>query len=356
MKDPSIPPVSKAIQDLSPYQSARMLNAFDPTKIYLDANELPVPPDPMQIDFSALQHYAHSGPRRMIDAYADFADVAAENIVATRGIDEGIDLLIRAYLEPGEDSILITTPTYGMYSVCAAAHRVATIDVPLLELVQTDIDAIKTLTPLPKLIFLCRPNNPTGALMAQATVEAILELAAGRSIVAVDEAYIEFCESETLVPLQSKYPNLVILRTLSKGFGLAGIHTGFLIAHTQITEAVNRIANPYPIPEPCAQIAIDALGLSGLSRLRDNIASVISTRSKLLEALTGHPLCENVLPSHTNFLLSKWADPSDVLRKLTDRNILPRPVSVPGEALPRLRFSIGTEDQIDRVIDAIALC
>lgn len=354
MGHPKIPPAAPAVLALAPYQSARMLNAFDPSKIYLDANELPFSPDATQLDFSELQHYAHSGPRQMIRSYATYADVPSESIIATRGIDEGIDLLIRTYLEPGQDTVLTMSPTYGMYEVCASAHRVETVDLPLLDLSDPDIDGLSALETLPKLIFLCRPNNPTGTLMSRGAVETVLDLAAGRSIVAVDEAYIEFCAAESLVSLLSAYPNLVILRTLSKGFGLAGLHTGFLLAHSEVTDAVNRIANPYPIPEPCAQIALNALSQTGLEHLETNINSALAERHRLFDALDAQPDCTGVLPSHANFLLSAWRHPDEALAALTAQNILIRPVRLQGETEPRLRFSIGSRAQIDRVIAALS--
>ncbi|MEL7108718.1 MAG: histidinol-phosphate transaminase [Pseudomonadota bacterium] len=354
MTNPSIPAAAPAVLKLAPYQSARMLNAFDPNKTYLDANELPVSPPPTAIDYSEMQHYAHAGPRQMIAAYAGYAGVDVSSVVATRGIDEGIDLLIRTYSEPGQDRILIMGPTYGMYAVCAAAHRVETVDLPLVDLMEPDLERLEALDPWPKVIFLCRPNNPTGHVMRKASVEAVLEMARGRSIVAVDEAYIEFCAAETLVPLLKDHPNLVVMRTLSKGFGLAGIHTGFLLAHPQIVDAVNRIANPYPIPEPCAQIALDALSADGLQRLERNLRDIARARAALEEALSQNPNCEHVMPSETNYLLTKWRDPKPPLRALEDAQILPRPVQLRGEAQVRIRISIGTQDDTARVISAVS--
>ena len=330
MSHPSIPPAAPSVLALSPYQSARMLEAFDSSKTYLDANELPFAPPSTLIDFSEMQHYAHSGPRKMINAYADYAGLDPLMVAATRGIDEGIDLLIRAYLEPQHDAILIQRPTYGMYEVCASAHRVKTMTLPPNAMALPDLDALKSLDPLPKLIFLCRPNNPIGNLMPRETVESILEYTAGRSIIAVDEAYIEFCGPESLVPLLASHANLVVLRTLSKGFGLAGIHTGFLLAHEEIVNAVNRIANPYPIPEPCAQIALEALSAQGLSRLQNQVELVASERDRLTHALEQHPECQTVYASVTNFVLSKWRDPSRQIAPLPAPHILARPVKLPG--------------------------
>ena len=353
MRHPSIPPAAPSLLALAPYQSARMLEAFDSSKTYLDANELPFAPPDSSIDFSEMQHYAHSGPQKMMTAFAEYVGVDPALVVATRGIDEGIDLLIRAYLEPRQDAILIQRPTYGMYEVCAAAHRVKTLELPPNELALPDLDALKSLDPLPKLIFLCRPNNPTGNLMPRETVETILEYTEGRCIVAVDEAYIEFCALDSVVPLLTSHPNLVVLRTLSKGFGLAGIHTGFLLAHEEIVNAVNRIANPYPIPEPCAQIALEALSASGLTRLQNQVSQVVSERNRLLLALQQHPDCQAVFASVTNFILSKWRSPAQPIEALRRQGILARPVQLPGETSPGLRISIGTSDEVDRVLAAI---
>lgn len=354
MRHPSIPPAAPSVMALTPYQSARMLEAFDSSKTYLDANELPFAPPASSLDFSEMQHYAHSGPRKMIRAFAEYAGVDPCMVVATRGIDEGIDLLIRAYLEPRQDAILIQRPTYGMYEVCASAHRVQTLELPPNAMALPDLDALKALDPLPKLIFLCRPSNPIGNLMPRETVKSILEYTEGRSIVAVDEAYIEFCARDSLVPLLASHANLVVLRTLSKGFGLAGIHTGFLLAHEEIVNAVNRIANPYPIPEPCAQIALHALSAEGLSRLQNQISRVVFERDRLLLALQQHPNCQAIFASVTNFVLSKWRSPSQPIEALRRQGILARPVQVPGETSPLLRISIGTKDQVDRVLSAIS--
>lgn len=353
MRHPSIPPAAPSLLALAPYQSARMLEAFDSSKTYLDANELPFAPPAAVMDFSEMQHYAHSGPRKMMTAFAKYAGVDPAMMVATRGIDEGIDLLIRAYLEPHQDAILIQRPTYGMYEVCAAAHRVQTVELPPNQLALPDLDALQSLAPLPKMIFLCRPNNPTGNLMPRETVEAILDYTEGRCIVAVDEAYIEFCAADSVVPLLASHANLVVLRTLSKGFGLAGIHTGFLLAHEEIVNAVNRIANPYPIPEPCAQIALDALSTEGLARLQNQVSQVVSERDRLLLALQHHPDCQAVFASVTNFVLSKWRNPRQPIEALRRQGILARPIQLPGETSPALRISIGTKDEVDRVLAAI---
>ena len=353
MSHPDIPSAAPAIAALTPYQSARMLNAFDPSMTYIDANELPYAPPEIPLDYSELHYYADAGPRRMIDAYAAYAGLSAKQLVATRGIDEGIDLLVRTYLEPGEDSLLLFTPTYGMYAVAAATHRITPQTLPLKGLIEPDHDAVRGLDALPKLIILCRPNNPTGALMSTDAVKAILDLARGRSIVAIDEAYIEFCPDESLVPLMAENPHLVIMRTLSKGFGLAGIHTGFLLAHEAVVDAVNRISNPYPIPDPCAQIALAALTEEGLARLNRNIAAVTEARATLYEALARHPDCLSVMPSAANFLLTEWRAPEAVWDRLTKARILARGFVLPGEDKMRIRFSIGTADQVQQVIEAL---
>ncbi len=351
----ALPAPAPAIEDLEPYVSARMLHGFEAEGIFLDANEMPLAPHLAPPDLNAINHYADDTPIALTQAYAAHAGVPEGCVLATRGIDEGVELLIRAYCEPGADQILVLPPTYGMYAVSAATHRTAVLRLPLLNLTDLDLRGLDRLAPWPKVIFLCRPNNPTGHVMARAAVEAVLERAAGRSIVAVDEAYIEFCAGETLVPLLRDHPNLVVLRTLSKAFGLAGLHVGFTLGAQPLIDVLKRIVNPYPIPDPCARLALAALTPEASTAREALIAAMLATRERFAARLARHPACRHLLPSAANYVLGRFDGADEIIGALGRHKIYIRPLAADLPGPGWLRFTIGTRTQMDRVADVLDL-
>ena len=213
--------VVTALKDLTPYQSARRIGGMG--QIYLNANESAFPPYQMP-ENETWNRYPDFLPSELAKAYGRYANVSPDNVLAVRGADEAIDLLIRAYCEPHQDAIRIQSPTYSMYEFVAQAHGVAVETVPLNDQFALNVAANQQAAADQKrlkILFICNPNNPTGNLMAVSDIIRIAEAQRDQAFVVVDEAYIEYTPSDTLLPLLADHPNLVIIRTLSKAFALA---------------------------------------------------------------------------------------------------------------------------------------
>ncbi|MBN8578254.1 MAG: histidinol-phosphate transaminase [Cytophagales bacterium] len=328
--------VRKNVLNLKPYSSAR--DEFKgQASVYLDANENPYPtgynryPDPHQIELKTkLSKIKH---------------VDVENIFLGNGSDEPIDLLIRAFCEPGVDNVVIPQPTYGMYSVSANINNVAIKSVALTD--QFDLDAAQTLAACnanTKLIFLCSPNNPSGNLLSDSTVKKILKDFTG--LVIVDEAYIDFTQHAGFVPDLSQYPNLVILQTLSKAWGLAAIRLGICFASKEIVQVLNKIKPPYNISLLSQQVAMEAL--SQEAQKNEWVKQIIAERTRLENELQKIPIVLQVYPSAANFLLVQIKDAALVYHKLVDRGIIVRDRSTVILCNNCLRITVGTleENQI----------
>ena len=212
------------VQALTPYQSARRLGGNG--DVWLNANEYPLPV-PFELSQQTLNRYPECQPKQVIERYAAYAGLSPEQVLVSRGADEGIELLMRAFCEPGQDAILFCPPTYGMYSVSAETIGIEYRTVAALENWQLNLPAIAAALPGVKLVYMCSPNNPTGNLINRDDIRQLLEMTRGKALVVADEAYIEFCPQATLASWIAEYPHLVVLRTLSKAFALAGLRCGF---------------------------------------------------------------------------------------------------------------------------------
>ncbi len=336
------------IAALEPYRSARSLAAADPEDmggwLLLDANESPFPGDaaPEQ----ALNRYPEPQPRRLIARMARYYGVGAENILITRGSDEGIELLLRAFCRPGQDAVVICPPTFGFYGVAARIQGAEVIEVPLAGDFALDEAGVAAALkgrseggPV-KLVFLCSPNNPTGNDMDRA---AMLRLAGGSPDVVfiVDEAYGEFSDARSLAGEIAGQPNIVVLRTLSKAFGLAGIRCGALLASVGVIELLRRIIPPYPVATPVARAALQAFSPAGLARLEHDVAALRAARDGLAERLAKLEGVSEILPSSANYLLVRFADAAAAYERLAARNILVRDFSA--SIAGALRFTVGSE-------------
>ena len=243
--DPVLSLLRPEILALSPYSSARKESSGG--RIWLDANENPLTPSTGK---PLLNRYPEPQPADLIARLAAYYAVAENNILVTRGSDEGIDLLLRAFCRAGQDAILITPPTYGMYAVSAAIQNARVVAVPLLADKNFALNpeaVLAAITPSVKLVFLCSPNNPTGALLARRDVLQLVQELLSKAIVVVDEAYLEFAGTPSLTQELAGNPNLVVLRTLSKAFGLAGIRCGVTIASPTLISVLQKIIAPYPL-------------------------------------------------------------------------------------------------------------
>lgn len=335
----------KNIQQLEPYQSARRLGSNGDT--WLNANESPFCNHAIP-GGEPLNRYSSCQPEPLLAAYAHYAGVSVDQVLTSRGADEGIELLIRTFCEPGQDSIIYCPPTYGMYSICAQTAGVGIRPVPLARNWQLDLPAIEQQLDSVKLVFVCNPNNPTGSLVSLQTIETLLTMTRDRALVVVDEAYIDFCPEASAVNLLARHSNLVILRTLSKAFALAGLRCGFTLAHPQIIQLLLKVIAPYPVPVPVAAIAQQALGEAGLNTVSAQVASLKANRDWLaaqLAKLDG----VTVYDSCSNFILVRFPDSQRVFDWLWTQGITLRRTPIN----QCLRISVGSQDECAALIASL---
>ena len=335
---------------LKPYEHA----SWEPHLERMHANELPWRSDADESE-AGLNRYPEPQPKELVARLASLYGVAKEQVLVGRGSDEGIDLLCRSFCRAGQDSILVCPPTFGMYSVMAHVQGAGVVSVPLKvnDNFALDVDEVlRQCTPNVKVLFLCSPNNPTGNTIP---AEAILHIAnrlEGRSIVVVDEAYVEFSSSPSLVPQLASLPQLAIMRTLSKAHGLAGARCGTLIANPEIIALLRKVIHPYAITQMTVEAALNVLQPSQLPLMKERLASIKAERQRLFDALGKLAAVKRVWPSDGNFLLAEFADPDRALKSSRAANLLIREVRAQ-VGLPRtLRISIGTPAQNDRLLES----
>jgi len=289
--------VRENIKKMTPYSSAR--HEFSGTAtIFLDANEnsfgSPLPenynryPDPLQLTLK--------------EKISSIKGVPAQNIFLGNGSDEAIDLLFRIFCEPGKDNVIIFPPTYGMYEVCAEMNAVKVKKVPLTQDFQLNLGAIEeAIDANTKLIFVCSPNNPTGNSINRDDIEVLLNNFDG--LVIIDEAYINYAKQKTFIPELTEYANLVILQTLSKAWGLAGLRLGMAFAGEPVINYFNKVKYPYNINTATQQLAIEALG--NISSVNNWTKTTVEQKGLLQEELLKLPFTQYVYPSDANFILVK---------------------------------------------------
>ncbi|MDA3979113.1 histidinol-phosphate transaminase [Gallibacterium sp. AGMB14963] len=340
----------KNIQALTPYQSARRLGGKG--DVWLNANEYPVSPD-FSLISKNFNRYPEAQPQAVIQGYANYAGVLPENVLVSRGGDESIELIIRAFCEPEQDAILYCPPTYGMYSVSAETCGINCKKAPLTDDFQLNLVEIERQLDGVKVVFVCSPNNPTGNLVNRQDLIALLEMTKGRAIVVVDEAYIEFCPSATMVTELKNYPHLAIIRTLSKAFALAGLRCGFTLANAELIAVLQKVIAPYPLPTPVADIAAQALSAEGLAMMKQRVEDVLANRSWLITQLKQCPLVENVYTSEANYLLFKAKNGQKLFQFLWDNGIILRNQNSQLRLENCIRITIGTKEENQRTMQAI---
>jgi histidinol-phosphate aminotransferase len=339
---------------LKPYSSARM-EAGQAT-VMLNANESPYAP--FDDDDSRLNRYPEPQPQALLQRLAREYGIENDQLFLGRGSDEAIDLLIRAFCRCGRDAVLISPPTFGMYAVAAGVQGAAVVSVPLQATndFALDVDAVlhaANKAPV-KLVFVCTPNNPTGGQVPAAQIRRLAAELSGQALIVVDEAYAEFAPGASLAPEVSIIANLVVLRTLSKAYGLAGARLGVMIAAPDIIQLVRRIMAPYPVPSPCATAAL-AIFDKEPTRLREaRLAQTLDERARLYAALSAHPAVLQVWPSAANFLAFRVADAHATWRALADQGVVVRDVSHYLGLANCLRVSVGTPEENDRFLAGLS--
>ncbi|WP_392553629.1 histidinol-phosphate transaminase [Orbus wheelerorum] len=341
--------VRKNVQALTPYQSARRIGGKG--DVWLNANEFPTAPN-FELTEQCLNRYPQAQPEQVINRYADYAGVEAEQLIVSRGADEAIELLMRAFCEPGQDSIIYCPPTYGMYLVSAQTLGINYKAIAQTPDWQLDLTAIKQNLDSVKLVYVCSPNNPTGNLLNPDDIKALLAMTVGKALVIVDEAYIEFSLENSLVSWLATYPHLVILRTLSKAFALAGLRCGFTIANKPVIDALQKVIAPYPLASPVADIAATALSHENLAVMKLHVVNLNSQKARFTSELNKLDVVECVYPSSANYILVKFNDPQ-VFKYCWDQGIILRDQNKQPGLTNMIRITIGTQAQCDAVINAL---
>lgn len=330
------------IRQLAPYSTAR--DEYDgELGIYLDANENPFD--------NGFNRYPDPHNKRIRAKISAMRGIPAERIfVGGNGSDEPIDLLFRVFCEPRQDEALSISPSYGMYRVAAATNDIRLVEAPLTEDFRLDAEAFLSRATLrTKLAFLCSPNNPSANLLDPAEVEKVIRGFDG--IVVLDEAYIDFAEHEGFLPRLAEFPNLVVLQTLSKAWGMAGIRIGFAFAAPEIVAAMERIKYPYSVNVITERLVLQELERENLRR--EQIALLVEERRKLVAALEKIPLIRHVFPSDANFVLVRVDEPRRVYDNLISRGIIVRDRSRIAGCEGCLRLTVGTPDENVALIEAL---
>lgn len=333
------------IKKLVPYSSAR--DEFKgEASVFLDANEnsfgSPLTkwynryPDPLQWKVKEKLEMIKSVP--------------ANQIFLGNGSDECIDILIRAFCEPGVDNVLICPPTYGMYQVSADINDVEVKKVPLTDDFQLDLPAIEAgIDDNTKIIFLCSPNNPTGNSLAKEDIEALLNNYFG--LVVIDEAYINFSRYRSFTQELKDYPQLVILQTLSKAWGLAALRVGMAFSSEEIIAVMNKIKPPYNINQASQELVLQALEEVG--QVNDLIRIIVEERELLKTSLEALPVVKHIYPSDANFILVRVTDAKTLYQELLTKGIVVRDRSSVVLCEGCLRITIGTPVENKKLLDAI---
>ncbi|MDN5201719.1 histidinol-phosphate transaminase [Fulvivirgaceae bacterium BMA10] len=329
------------IKKLIPYSSARDEFAGE-AKVFLDANENPFE--------TGLNRYPDPYQLVLKQAISKLKNVTSNQIFLGNGSDEVIDLLLRAFCEPGQDNIIILPPTYGMYKVSASINDVQVKEVPLTKEYQLDAEGIlSAIDKNTKLIFVCSPNNPTGNDIDQEVIVSILR--AFNGIVVIDEAYIDFTSRKSFITQLEDYPNLLVMQTFSKAWGLAGIRLGMAFCSENIIRILNKIKPPYNINELTQKTALKALeNKEEMQRTRDII---LSERELLKEELEQLNIVEKVFDSSANFLLVRITNALAVFQYLMGMEIIVRNRANVILCEDCLRITIGTEAENKALLDAL---
>ncbi|WP_207496819.1 histidinol-phosphate transaminase [Aridibaculum aurantiacum] len=334
------------IKSLTPYSSARDEFSGE-AKVFLDANENSIG-SPL---IKWYNRYPDPHQQKVKEAISAVKSVPAENIFLGNGSDECIDLLYRCFCNPGKDNVVICPPTYGMYEVSANINDVEVRRAPLLDDFQLDLVHLENLVDEhTKIIWICSPNNPTGNSMDRADIEAVLNNFNG--LVVVDEAYINFSRHKSFTAELIDYPNLVVLQTFSKAWGMAGLRLGMAFASPEIIHTLNKVKPPYNINQATQDLALKALEEVG--QVNDMIKELVQMRVALKGVFEKIPFIEKVYPSDANFLLVKMKDARKVYEFLLDRGIVVRDRSNVTLCENCLRITIGTEQENTDLVDALA--
>ena len=339
------------IRALKAYQHA----VWEPGLICLHANELPWRAAG-DASIAGLNRYPEPHPHQLTAALAHFYGVGPEMLLAGRGSDELIDLLIRSYCRAGQDAVIICPPTFGMYGVAARIQGARVLEVPLQRDAGYRFDPVvlaERRDPGVKLVFLCSPNNPTGNRLDSEAILGLARALEGRALVVVDEAYVEFADGPSLTAAISDHPGMVVLRTLSKAHGLAGARCGALLGHAAVVALLRKVIQPYAVTQLTIEAVFRALEPAALEQSRGRAATLRAERARVAAALTGSHGVLKVWPSDANFLLVEFQDAAAILQRTHAAGLLVRDMRAAAGLARALRISIGSPEQNDWLLASV---
>ena len=346
--------VREDLRAFAGYSSARS-HAVDGT-VWLNANESPwnndADPD------GALRRYPAPQPEALRAQLAALWGARPEQLLIGRGSDEAIDLLVRALCRAERDPVVIAPPVFGMYAVCARLQGAPIVEAPMRDHADgwvTDLAGMRDLATArrAKIVFLCSPGNPGGEFIPLVAIRALAQALKDHALVVVDEAYLDYADAPSAVSLIDEYPNVAVLRTLSKLHALAGARIGGVIADPALIAVLRRCQAPYPVPEPCAALALSALAPEALAQARERAAVVREQRARVFEALSTLPGVRRVYPSAGNFLLARFDDAEGVYRRLLAAGVVVRDMRATPGLGDALRITIGSPEENDAVFAAL---
>lgn len=325
--------------------------------IRLHANEAPWAIAHSDPGFGAdINRYPSPVSADIVDRLCSLYGVSSGNLLITRGSDEGIDVLMRSFCQAGRDSVIVCPPTFGMYRQSAEIQGAQIIEVPLLAKQGFALNVAGILgagEANTKLVFVCTPNNPTGNAVAIDTIRQLCRELSGRALVVVDEAYVEFTGRPGAAHLLDGLPNLVVLRTLSKAFGLAGARCGCLLADPEVVALLRSVLPPYVLPSPVVALLDAALQPASLELLANNIETLLEQRERLRAALSALDDVEKVWPSSANFLLVRFRDAASIMRRCAQYRVLLRDFSHERDLQNCIRVTVGSADDNRQLLQAI---
>lgn len=314
--------------------------------IWLDCNESPWD--------SEVNRYPQPPSEKLLSTLCAYYQVELPQLLLTRGSDEGIDILLRLLCRPYQDNIIISSPTFGMYAVYARLQGAEIIDVPLIVEDNFKLNSaaiLKAVTANTKIIFLCSPNNPTGSLISIEEMSRICAAVEKQTVVVIDEAYLEFANQKSMTTLLSQYSNLVVLRTLSKALGMAGLRMGVVISSAEIIERLKAILSPYIFPSLVLDYAASAVTTEKLSLISEKVKYLLRERDALMQKLLGFSMIKKIWESNANSLFMQLEDAERVFEACRKNKILIRRFSQHPTLKNCLRVSIGLASQNQKLLE-----
>jgi histidinol-phosphate aminotransferase len=335
--------IRPAVKAMKSYSSARdEFESQDKDLVFLDANENPFP--------NGLNRYPDPQQMQLKNKLAALKGLRPSQILCGNGSDEVLDLIFRAFCEPNEDGIITLTPTYGMYAVLANLNGIQQQCVSLTADFQIDVPAVlNAIRPNSKLLFICSPNNPSGNVMSRTAIKEILK--AFKGLVVIDEAYIDFTDTESWLEDLSEHPNLVVTQTLSKAYGLAGIRLGICYASEEIIAVLNKIKPPYNINSLTQKAAISAI--SQRENTKQQLKTILDQRTELIKEFKKIAWIEKLYPTDANFILIRVDNANLRYEQLKNKGIIVRNRTREDGCTNCLRITVGTAEENKRLINTL---